>query len=50
MRHGADFSETAEHRASKISGALRFALAAYVIADAAYSLRFHQGQHLDFSS
>jgi hypothetical protein len=47
MRHGADFSE---HRASKISGALLFALAAYVIADAAYSLRFHQGQHLDFSS
>jgi divalent metal cation (Fe/Co/Zn/Cd) transporter len=38
LRHGQVFSESAEHRASKIGGALLFALAAYVIASAAWSL------------
>src|ERR1700730_14360947 len=42
--HGAAFSETVEHRASRIAGALLFALAAYVIASAAYGLWRHVGQ------
>jgi len=44
MRLGEDFPEIAEHRASKTAGALLFALAAYVIASAAYGLSRHEGQ------
>jgi divalent metal cation (Fe/Co/Zn/Cd) transporter len=39
LRHGQAFSESAEHRASRIGGALLFALAAYILAGAAWSLR-----------
>jgi len=38
LRHGQSFSEEAEHRASKFGGALLFALAAYVVLSAAWSL------------
>jgi len=38
LRHGQAFSEEAEQRASKIGGALLFALAAYVVISAAWSL------------
>jgi divalent metal cation (Fe/Co/Zn/Cd) transporter len=38
LRHGQEFSEDAEQRASKIGGALLFALAAYVVISAAWSL------------
>jgi divalent metal cation (Fe/Co/Zn/Cd) transporter len=44
IRHGAEFSEAIEHRASRIGGGLLFALAAYVIGSAAYGLWRHQGQ------
>jgi divalent metal cation (Fe/Co/Zn/Cd) transporter len=44
IRHGADFSETVELRASRIAGALLFALAAYVVASAAYGLWAREGQ------
>jgi divalent metal cation (Fe/Co/Zn/Cd) transporter len=47
VRHGQAFSETAEQRASKIGGALLFALAAYVVLSAAWSLWTQQGE--DFS-
>jgi len=48
IRHGEEFSETVEYQASRIGGALLFALAAYVIASAAYGLWRHEGQ--DFSA
>jgi len=47
LKHGQQFSETAERRASKIGGGLLFALAAYVVLSAAWSLWHGHGQ--DFS-
>jgi divalent metal cation (Fe/Co/Zn/Cd) transporter len=44
LRQGAEFSEAIEKRAGKIAGALLFALAAYVIASAAYGLWRQEGQ------
>jgi divalent metal cation (Fe/Co/Zn/Cd) transporter len=44
LRHGRAFSEDAEHRASKISGGLLFALAAYVVLSAGYGLWTREGQ------
>lgn len=47
LRQGAAFSEAAEERASKIGGALLFALALYVVVSAGVSLWSRQGS--DFS-
>ncbi len=44
VRRGARFSETAETTASKIGGALLFALAAYVVLSAAWSLWTRAGE------
>lgn len=44
LRHGQAFSENAERTASRIGGALLFALAAYVVASAAWSLWTRQGE------
>jgi len=44
LRHGQEFSERAERSASKIGGALLFALAVYVVASAAWSLWTRHGQ------
>jgi len=44
LRHGEEFSENAERRASKIGGALLFTLAAYVVASAAWSLWTRHGE------
>ena len=44
MRQGAEFSESVEHRASRIGGVLLFGLAAYVVACAAYGLWVREGQ------
>jgi divalent metal cation (Fe/Co/Zn/Cd) transporter len=44
IHRGAEFSETVEHQASRIAGVLLFALAAYVVASAAYGLWRHEGQ------
>jgi len=44
ITHGADFSETVEHQASRVGGALLFALATYVIASAGYGLWRQDGQ------
>jgi divalent metal cation (Fe/Co/Zn/Cd) transporter len=41
---GAEFPKTVEQRASRIGGALLFALAAYVVASAAYGLCAREGQ------
>src|SRR3974390_469711 len=38
LRHGQSFSEEAERYASKVGGALLFALAAFVVISAAWSL------------
>jgi divalent metal cation (Fe/Co/Zn/Cd) transporter len=43
LRHGEGFGERAERIASRISGALLFALAAYVVAHAAWKLWTRQG-------
>jgi divalent metal cation (Fe/Co/Zn/Cd) transporter len=43
LRHGQAFAETAEKTASRIGGALLFALAAYVVAIAAWKLWMRQG-------
>ncbi len=43
LRRGLAFSEAAERRASRIAGALLFALALYVVAGAAWGLRRRQG-------
>ena len=43
LRHGEDFSERAEHLASRTGGGLLFALAAYVVASALWGLWTHQG-------
>jgi divalent metal cation (Fe/Co/Zn/Cd) transporter len=47
LKHGQRFSETAERLASKIGGGLLFALAAYVVLSAAWSIWHGHGQ--DFS-
>jgi divalent metal cation (Fe/Co/Zn/Cd) transporter len=44
LRHGQAFSEDAERLASRIGGGLLFALAAYVIASAAWSLWTRHGE------
>jgi divalent metal cation (Fe/Co/Zn/Cd) transporter len=44
LRRGATFSERAERTASKIGGGLLFALAAYIIAAAAWSVWTHHGE------
>jgi divalent metal cation (Fe/Co/Zn/Cd) transporter len=44
LKHGREFSETAERRASKIGGGLLFALAAYVVLGAARSIWSGQGE------
>ncbi len=43
LRHGQAFAESAERTASRIGGALLFALAAYVVASAAWKLWMHEG-------
>lgn len=43
LQHGQAFSEKAERLASRIGGGLLFALAAYVVVSAAWSLWTHQG-------
>lgn len=43
LRHGHEFSEAAEHLASRIGGALLLGLAAYVVVSAGWSLWTHQG-------
>jgi divalent metal cation (Fe/Co/Zn/Cd) transporter len=47
LRHGQAFAESAERTASRVAGGLLFALAAYVVAAAAWSLWTRTGQ--DFS-
>jgi divalent metal cation (Fe/Co/Zn/Cd) transporter len=49
LRGGAHLSEAAERRASRIGGALLFALAAYVAASALYGLSSRQGQEFSAS-
>ena len=44
LKHGQQFSEEAERRASRLAGALLFALAAYIIASAAWGLWTREGQ------
>jgi divalent metal cation (Fe/Co/Zn/Cd) transporter len=44
LRHGQAFSENAERIASKIGGALLFALAAYIVIGAGWSLWTRQGE------
>jgi divalent metal cation (Fe/Co/Zn/Cd) transporter len=43
LRHGQTFAETAERTASRIGGALLFALAAYVVAAAGWKLWMREG-------
>jgi divalent metal cation (Fe/Co/Zn/Cd) transporter len=43
LRHGQTFAETAERTASRIGGALLFALAAYVVASACWKLWMQEG-------
>jgi hypothetical protein len=43
LRHGQDFSEAAERRASRVAGTLLFALAFYVTSSAAWGLSQHLG-------
>jgi divalent metal cation (Fe/Co/Zn/Cd) transporter len=43
LRHGRDFSHSAERKASRISGLLLFALAAYVVLSATWSLWTREG-------
>jgi divalent metal cation (Fe/Co/Zn/Cd) transporter len=43
LRHGQSFAETAERTASRIGGALLFALAAYVVASAGWKLWMREG-------
>jgi divalent metal cation (Fe/Co/Zn/Cd) transporter len=43
LRRGRAFSEAAERRASRLAGALLFALAVYVVAGAAWGLWRHRG-------
>jgi divalent metal cation (Fe/Co/Zn/Cd) transporter len=44
LRHGQEFAETTERSASRIAGGLLFALAAYIVAAAAWSLWTRQGE------
>lgn len=44
LRLGAEFPESMERRASRLGGALLFALAAYVVINAAYGLWMREGQ------
>jgi divalent metal cation (Fe/Co/Zn/Cd) transporter len=44
LRHGQSFAESAERTASRIGGALLFALAAYIVAAIGWSLWTQQGQ------
>ena len=44
LRHGQSFAETAEQMASRIGGALLFALAAYVVSAAGWSLGHAKGK------
>ena len=44
LKHGKEFSATAERRASKIGGGLLFALAAYVVLGAAWSIWNGRGE------
>jgi divalent metal cation (Fe/Co/Zn/Cd) transporter len=44
LRHGAEFPESVEQRAGRMSGALLFVLAAYVVVSAAYGLWRREGQ------
>jgi hypothetical protein len=48
LRHGEQFSERAERRASRIGGALLFALAAYVTVAALWSLWTRSGQEFSW--
>jgi divalent metal cation (Fe/Co/Zn/Cd) transporter len=48
LRHGQSFAESVERRASRISGTLLFALAAYVVAAAGWSLWTGQGQEFSW--
>jgi divalent metal cation (Fe/Co/Zn/Cd) transporter len=43
LRQGRDFSETAEHRASRVAGGLLFALAVYVVGGAVWNLWQQRG-------
>jgi divalent metal cation (Fe/Co/Zn/Cd) transporter len=43
LRHGQSFAEKAERKASRIGGALLFALAAYVVASAGWKLWMREG-------
>jgi divalent metal cation (Fe/Co/Zn/Cd) transporter len=49
LRHGQAFSERAERTASRIGGALLFALAAYIVAGAAWSLWTRHGEVFSLS-
>ena len=49
LQHGQSFSEEAEHRASRIAGGLLFALAAYVVAAALWSLWSRQSETFSWS-
>jgi divalent metal cation (Fe/Co/Zn/Cd) transporter len=48
LRRGQAFSEHAERAASRIGGGLLFALAAYVVASAAWGLWTHEGQEFSW--
>jgi divalent metal cation (Fe/Co/Zn/Cd) transporter len=48
LRHGKAFSERAERTASKIGGGLLFALAAYIVAGAIWSLWTRHGEAFSF--
>ncbi len=43
LRHGQEFAESAERKASRIGGVLLFILAVYVVASAGWKLWTHQG-------
>ena len=49
MRQRVEFPENVEHRARRISGALLFVLAAYVVVSAAFGLWRREGQEFSTS-
>jgi divalent metal cation (Fe/Co/Zn/Cd) transporter len=49
LRRGRDFSESTERQASRIGGGLLFALAAYVVASAAWSFWTREGAEFSFA-
>src|SRR6266567_4024021 len=49
LRHGQTFAENAERTASRIGGALLFALAAYVVASAGWKFWMRQGAEFSLS-